>query len=229
MNKGSARIGAFLVRLSKPKKSSYSFKRRSGEGIGTQHKYSCLLLGAPEEEGANGTSCYCMGVYKGSEAEVKGMAAKYQEGVALKLTKVTFDGSVAAQYIHTPKQVVVGMGKTAIHIMSSTELLMSGLKLGSHVAPPRTVAETSGIHSSKATDVLAIVKELSNTRMCRSGEEVADAILIDGSGHASDKSAISVAIFGKEKIAFLKENSGKALVFLNRAIKAAGNKREIVH
>ena len=75
MNKGSARIGAFLVRLSKPKKSSYSFKHRSGQGIGTQHKYSCLLLGAPEEEGANGTSCYCMGVYKGSEKQVKEMAA----------------------------------------------------------------------------------------------------------------------------------------------------------
>ena len=166
MNKGSARIAAFLVRVSRPQVSSYSYKRHSA--MITQHKYSCLLLGAPEEVGASGTSCYCMGVYKGSETQVKGMAANYQEGAALKLTKVTFDGSVAAQYIHTPHQVVVDMEKTTIHIMSPPELLMSGLKLGSHVVPPRTVAETSGVHSSKTTDVLAIVKDLSNTRVCKS-------------------------------------------------------------
>eukprot|EP00974_Lingulodinium_polyedra_P062731 6057070-Lingulodinium_polyedra.AAC.1 len=69
MNKGSARIGAFLVRVARPKVSSYSYKRRSGQGVWTQHKFSCLLLGAPEEAGASGTSCYCMGVYKGSETE----------------------------------------------------------------------------------------------------------------------------------------------------------------
>ena len=52
MNKGSAGVGTFLVRVSHPKASSYSFKRRSGQGMGTQHKYSRLLLGAPEGEGA---------------------------------------------------------------------------------------------------------------------------------------------------------------------------------
>ena len=229
MNKSSARIGTFLVRVSRPQVSSYSYKRRSGQGLSTQHKYSCLLLGAPEEAGASGTSCYCMGVFKGIEKQVKEMAAKYQEGVALKLSKVTFDGSVTAQYIHTPHQVAVDMGKTTIHIMSTAELLMSALKLGSHVVPPRTVAETSGINSSKTTDVLAIVKDLSKTRVCKSSEEVADAILIDGSGRASDKSAISVAIFGREKIEFVKKQLGKPLVFLNLTIKVADGKREILH
>ena len=62
MNKGSARIGAFLVRLSRPKVSSYSGKKRgTGQGMWTQHKFSCLLLGAPEVEGGSGASCYCMG------------------------------------------------------------------------------------------------------------------------------------------------------------------------
>ena len=142
MNKSSVRIGTFLVRVSRPQVSSYSYRRRSGQGLVTQHKYSCLLLGAPEETGASGTSCYCMGVYKGTEKQVKEMAVKYQEGVALKLSKVTFDGSISAQYMHTPHQVAVDMGKTTIHIVPPAELLMSALKLGSHLVPPRTVAET---------------------------------------------------------------------------------------
>ena len=181
----------------------------------TKYKCSCLLPGAPEERGAPGTSCYCMGIFKGSEAQVKAMSDKYTEGTALKLSKVTFDGSVTAQYIHTPHQIVVDMGKATIHIMSPPELLLSGLKLGSQVVPPRTVAETSSIRSSKSTDVLAMLKSLSAPRKCKSREEVADAILIDGSSNASEHSGISVAIFGRQKIEFLKQNAKKPLVFLN--------------
>ncbi len=34
------------------------------------------------------------GIYKGTETQVNGILAKCQEGVALKLTKVTFDALV---------------------------------------------------------------------------------------------------------------------------------------
>ena len=230
MNKSSARIGTFLARLSRPRVGSYSYQRRSGTGTVTQHKFSCLLLGAPEERDATGTSCYCMGICKGSEGQVKAMGEKYKEGTALKLSKVTFDGSVNAQYIHTPLQIVVDMGKTTIHIMSPPELLLSGLQLGSQVVPPRTVAETSSIRSSKSTDVLAMLKSISESRKCKSGEDVADAILIDGSSNASEHSGISVAIFGRQKIEFLKQNAKKPLVFLNLAIKVNNNgSKEINH
>ena len=99
MNKSSARIGVFLVRLSRPQVGSYSYKRRAGIGTATQHKFSCLLLGAPEGPEAIGTSDYCMGVFKGGEGQVKAMAEKYTEGTALKLSKVTFDGSVTAMWL----------------------------------------------------------------------------------------------------------------------------------
>ena len=102
---------------------TYSYTRRSGQGQAIQHNLCCLLLGAPEEAGASGTSCYCMGVHKGIETQVKAMAMKLQEGVALKLSKVTFDGSVTAAYIHTPHAVVVDMSKTTIHVMTPAELL----------------------------------------------------------------------------------------------------------
>ena len=56
MNKSSARIGMFLVRVARPQVGSYTYNRRGGGGVATQHKYSCLLLGAPED-GTEGTSC----------------------------------------------------------------------------------------------------------------------------------------------------------------------------
>ena len=167
--------------------------------------------------------------YKGTEGQVKSLGDKYREGTVLKLSKVTFDGSIAAQYVHTPRPVVVDMGKTTIQLMSPPELLMSGLKLGSQVVPPRTVAETSSIRSNKTTDVLAIVKSLSSSRRCHSGAEVADAILIDGSSNASEHAAISVAVFGSEKIQFLKQNGKKPVVFLNLSIKVKDNTKEVVH
>ena len=116
-----------------------------------------------------------------------------------------------------------------IHIMSPPELLLSGLQLGSEVVPPRTVAETSSIRSSKSTDVLAMLKSISESRKCKSGEDVADAILIDGSSNASEHSGISVAIFGRQKLEFLKQNAKKPLVFLNLAIKVNNSSKEIIH
>ena len=119
------------------------------------------------------------------------------------------------------------MAKTTINIMSPAELLLSGVKLGSHVVPPRTVAETKTVCSNKSTDLMAIVKEVSVTRPCNSGEEVADVILIDGSGEASDHDGIAVAMFGRKKIAFVRENAGKPLVFLNLAMSVTGGKKVI--
>ena len=160
LNKGSAKIGAFLVRVAHPVVSAYSYKRKSDGGTATQHKFSCLLLGAAEDAESRCTSSYCMGLGRGSEAQVKALGVKYKAGEVLKLTKVTFDGAVSAQYIHTPLQVVVDMAKTTISIMSPPELLLSGVKLGSHVVPPRTVAETKTVCSNKSTDLMAIVKEI---------------------------------------------------------------------
>ena len=127
----------------------------------TQHKFSCLLFGR-REEGPVGTSCYCMGQFKGEEAVVKAMAGKFTEGTVVKLSKVTFDGAVDASYIHTPKQVAIDLKRTLMLIMSPVELQqVRGVNVGKHVIPPRSVAETSMITSNKAIDVLAIVRELS--------------------------------------------------------------------
>ena len=101
--------------------------------------------------------------------------------------------------------------------------------MGSVAVPPRTVAETNKINTNKSTDVLAIVKELSATRTCKSGETVADAIFIDGSKKETEKVAISVACFGPAKVAFIREQMGKPLVFLNLTIKCSEGKRDILH
>ena len=53
-------------------------------------------------------------------------------------------------------------------------------------------------------------------------------MLVDGSGHASDKTARSVVIFGSQKLAFMKEKPGNAFMLLNPAIKVARIVRKAV-
>ena len=65
-----------------------------------------------------------MGLYKGDEASVKAMVAKYSDGTVVKLSKVAFDGAVDAQYIHTPKQVVIDMKRTTILILAEVQVQM---------------------------------------------------------------------------------------------------------
>ena len=76
LNKASAKIGTFMCGIYLLRTEVYTYRRRSGAGTVTQHKLSCLLLGR-REEGPFGTSCYCMGHFKGEEAAVKAMAGKF--------------------------------------------------------------------------------------------------------------------------------------------------------
>ena len=88
MNKGSAKIGAFLVRVAHPVVSTYSYKRKSdSRNPVVAHKFSCLLLGAGEDAESRSTSSYCVGLGRGTEAQVKALGVKYKAGEVLKLTK----------------------------------------------------------------------------------------------------------------------------------------------
>ena len=60
LSAASAKIGTFMCGIYRPRTEVYTYRRRSGAGMVTQHKFSRLLLGH-REEGSVGTSCYCMG------------------------------------------------------------------------------------------------------------------------------------------------------------------------
>ena len=76
LNKGSAKIAPFLVRVAHPVVSTYSYKRKSDGGTATQHKFARLLLGAAEDPESRCTSSYCMGLGHGSEAQVKALGVR---------------------------------------------------------------------------------------------------------------------------------------------------------
>ena len=95
LNKASAKMATFICRVSRPKQESYSYRRKSGAGMQTQHKFQCLLLGAPDDAGP-ATSCYAMGVAKADLSSVDAMARKWPEGTIIKISKVTFEGTVGA-------------------------------------------------------------------------------------------------------------------------------------
>ena len=186
MNRNSAKIGTFVCGVSQPQAESYTYRRRSGAGMQTQHKFKCLLLGSPDADGSV-TCCYGMAIAKDEKSNIEKMAAKLIEGTVIKISKVTFEGPAGNQYNHTPIPFAVDLKRTSVSIMSDTELLMSGMKVAKVALPPRTVAETSKITSNKATDVVGLVKELSADRTCDSGVKVADAIIVDGSSKGEGK------------------------------------------
>ena len=84
-----------------------------------------------------------MGVAKADFSSVDAMTKRWTEGTIIKISKVTFEGTVGASFIHTPMPVAIDLKRTTIHVMSEPALLMSGLEVASVALPPRTVAETS--------------------------------------------------------------------------------------
>ena len=66
--------------------------------------------------------------------------------------------------------------------------------------PPRTVAETSCIKSTRATDILAIVKTVGVPRINRNDKTITDVTLIDDSTASNGKLAtVVISVWGKEK------------------------------
>ena len=101
LNKSSAKVAEFLIRVTGPKKEQYEYvsKRASSRGqTVTTWKMECLLLSVSPTAG---THEYCVGTVEGSEKDVDTVLGKFVEGSKWKLSKVVFDvGDVA--YISTP-------------------------------------------------------------------------------------------------------------------------------
>ena len=96
--------------------------------------------------------------------------------------------------------------------------------------PPRTVADVARITTNKTTDLLAFVKSVTRDRKSKSGEDIADVVLLDDS--KTDpffRAAITVGVFGSKKIARLKEHVGTPMVFFNLSVSVAQGSVNINH
>ena len=92
-------------------------------------------------------------------------------------------------------------------------------ELAQSPVPPRTVAETSQITSTRHQDLLALVTAVDPVRQTKRGE-VMDVTVMDGSTDTQGSYAqIKIALWGKDKQSLVSRSVGKPLVFLNLACK----------
>ena len=212
LNKSSGRLASFGVRAYGGTQVSYTYVSKRDQKSVTAHKFEVYLVGSSAEE-------YCVGFVKGSQEQCVQANQKFHSGSIWIMSKVCFDNYTGAAYISTPVPLRVDLTKT---IMTAADQSHEA-QMAHHPVPPRSVADVARIKTNRSTDLIAVVKHVSEGRKTKSDEQVADVTLADGSTSASDKYAtIVVSVFGTAKIKCLKKSVGKPMAFFNLSVAANG-------
>ena len=95
LNKSSARVATFVVRVVGAKASEYTFTSKRDNKDVKAHTFEAWLIGVNPE-------AYCIGYVKGSQAVIAEAQKKYVEGSVWRLAKVAFDTFTALNFINTP-------------------------------------------------------------------------------------------------------------------------------
>ena len=221
LNRSSANVAQFPIRVHQPKKTTYQYTQKRGSREVTAHKMECVLLGPSDTDG---TMAYATAIMKGTEEFVDRAMQRFGNGTKWVMSKVVFD-SLNATYLSAPLRFRVDLGKTVVAALDSNE---TPVRLATYPVPPRTVAEAAGISDSRSTDLLAMVKSQTAPRPTKTGV-VADVELVDGSTMPDGKLAsISVSVFGVSKLDLFR-SSRNPMVFFNLSVKVQGRAREIIH
>ena len=195
---------------------SYTFDSKKTGVTVTSHKLECRLVGKSEKD-------YVLAVLKGSATEVESAKKKYVDGSVWVLAKVQFEDNASAAMISTPVKLSVDLKKSTVTANSNSNIVQ---ELAQSPVPPRTVAETSQITTTRHQDLLALVTKLSERRQTKRGE-VCDITVMDGSTDAKGKLAqIQIAVWGKDKQDLVEGNVEKPLVFLNLACKVGEGSKQ---
>ena len=143
--------------------------------------------------------------------DVETAKKQFTEGSTWILSKIQFETNRDAAYISSPAKISVDLIKSHWQPFQDSKAL-----LAKYVVPPRSVAETSTITSTRAQDVMAIVTEVTPPRPTRRGD-VVDVTIMDGSQDEKGQYAkVCVSVWGdKQKRCTI----GNPLVFLNLTCK----------
>ena len=219
LNRTSAKIATFPVRLIGVHQESYTYNsKKNGETI-TAHKFEVCMVGLK-------STSYCMGFVKGSSSAVKEAQRKFADGSMWALSKVSFDTYTQAQYISTPGTFRVDLSRSTLE----TSTFSGVAQPAEYAVPPRTVAETVKITTNRSTDLLAVIKSVGSERKSKSDHDIADVTLIDDSKSSEGTIAtITVSVFGGEKIRVLKANVGKPMVFFSLSVTSSGGSISVTH
>ena len=147
---------------------------------------------------------------------------------------MALDTYTQAQYISTPILFRVDLGKTTMTIRDSDNQADTALRASMPLFPeaPRTVAYVTHITTNRSTDLIALVKAVSDkTRKTKAGDDVTDVTLVDNTLTDSEKLAtIDVSVFGASKLKQLRQAVGTPMAFFNLSIVCKrGDKPEICH
>ena len=214
LTRGSAKTADFLVRVFSPKKTEYSFKSKRDGKLVEKVRFSCILIGV---DGSH----YCEAGVKTTTDDVKAALEKFKHGTAWRISGVCFDGYSREEYLHTSVRLAVDLKRTRCSpVLRGTEDEKS---LALAPAPQITIANVAGIKSKRCFDVIALVREISETRTPVGHPPVANVCLVDGTTTNTSKTAeVVVAVWGTENITLCQKHVGEPLLFLNVAAKHAG-------
>ena len=215
MNKQTIRFTSFAVRVTNVHSISYTYNAKKTGAPITAHKLEARLVGDSETK-------YVMAVFKGSSAEVGAAKLKYMDGSVWVLSNIKFDESVSVALLSSPVPCCVDLKKTNAANNEDTDVEEKVVQMA---VPPRTVAETCQITTTRHQDLLGLVTNVESPRQTKRGE-VVDVTVMDGSANGTDYAQVKIAVWGTEKQQLVKDNLGKPLVFLNLVCKVGEGSKQ---
>ena len=218
-NKSSAKVGRFRVKVCLGRVETYEYEKKSTKETITAFKFECVLVGDDPTD-------YIAAFVKGTKKQVDDAKEKFKDATVWQLSKTALDTWTTPAWISTPKPFRVNLASSTLTLATLAE----ASKMPSEPVPPRTVAETVCITSTKMQDLIAVVKEVKKRRQNKSGMVILDAILIDGSKAETDEMAtLFVSFWGEDKANKVEGSVGQPLAFFSLTVKAESGGRLINH
>ena len=214
LTRASAKTSDFLVRVFNPQSIQYSFKSKKDGRAMERVRFSCILVGVD-------ASHYCEACVKTSAEDVKAALEKFKTGTAWRLSAVCFDAHCQEEFLHTSVRVVVDLKRTrCAPVLQGTE---EEKLLPVAPSPQITISQVAAIRSKRCFDVIAVVREVSETRTPTGHPPVATVCLVDGTKTSTGKTAeVVLTVWGTHNITLCEQHVGKPLLFLNVAAKYTG-------
>jgi len=225
LNKSSGKVATFAVRVVGAKVTMYTFTSKRNNSQVTAEKFEAWLIGLSPQ-------AYCIGYVKGPPAAIAEAKKKYVEDSVWILAQAVFDIMTNISFISTPVPWRVDLAKSKMTSCNSEGQENQDLcdRMPQEPVPPRSVAEIARITHKRATDLLAIVKSISEQRNTKSGIPVADVELIDNSETTPGALAtVKVSVFGGDKLSLLERNVGEPMVFFNLSVTCSGGQMSVAH
>ena len=217
MNKSSVKFASWVVRATDGQSYLYTFTSKKTNKEVHSYKFETRLTGKSEKS-------YVLAVLKGTEAEVKAAEAKYKNGSIWEVSKVNFEENMTHAFISAAHKVSVDLKKSTL--LQTTDAALDN-ELAKAAVPPRTVAETSKITSTRNQDLLAIVTAMDPIRTTKRGNALDITVMDASEDSAGNYAKVVVTVWGDTKQQMVA--IGKPLVFFNLACKVDKDSKQFNH